>query len=166
MTETTRQPELRDRVLAAAGASVAAVLLVNPLDVVKTRVQAASLVTDKPVPSCLLTRHPVRWARPTSLADCQPRWHPPASPGTPAATGRLGPLGPAAHGCSASQLQLRPALRLGHLPMSSCACALRVADLGSASVGEWCASGRGGGGGSSAYHPVTVSGVLRDIVRK
>eukprot|EP00198_Chlamydomonas_reinhardtii_P006915 XP_001696251.1 mitochondrial substrate carrier protein [Chlamydomonas reinhardtii] len=153
-------PELHHRILAAAGASVVSAVLVNPLDVVKTRLQASSTVVERPVPSCLLSRlpgrYPVRWARPSTLADC-------ASSKLPAGvvSGGGGGMRPSAQGPgSASGVPHRPLL--AQLPMSSCACAVKVADLGPSSLG----SAEGCLNAGAAYRPPTATGVLRDIMRK
>ncbi|KAG2435585.1 hypothetical protein HYH02_011878 [Chlamydomonas schloesseri] len=155
-SEALRAPELHHRILAAAGASVVSALLVNPLDVVKTRLQASSVVVERPVPSCLLSRYPVRWARPSTLADC-------ASSKLPAGavSGCGSGVRPAAQGPgSAVGAPHRPLLAT--LPMSSCACAVKVADLGPGSLGsaEGCLSA------AAPYRPPTATGVLRDILRK
>ncbi|GIM09419.1 hypothetical protein Vretimale_13282, partial [Volvox reticuliferus] len=155
-TAEVRQPDLSHRILAAAGASIVSALLVNPLDVVKTRVQAASIIAEQPVPTCLLSRFPVRWARLSSLSECQSFKLP-----VDATTGCMGPAGgPGGNGLStASHLPRR--LLLGQLPMSSCACALKVADLGPELLGapERCHNAR-------MYRPVTASAVLGEIVQK
>ncbi|KAG2502143.1 hypothetical protein HYH03_000630 [Edaphochlamys debaryana] len=151
--ERPRQPELQHRIIAAAGASVVSAVLVNPLDVVKTRIQASSMVADRPVPSCQL-RLPVRWARNPSLSDCQSRLP------TSVAAGNGGGGGPPAQPGSAAAAYLRR-LSLGQVPMSSCACAMKVADLGPSALAasERCANG-------AAYRPATTTGVLGDILRK
>ncbi|GLI70232.1 hypothetical protein VaNZ11_015081 [Volvox africanus] len=159
-TAELRQPDLFHRIVAAAGASVVSALLVNPLDVIKTRVQAASIVADQPVPTCLLSRNPhrfpVRWARLSSLSECQSLKLP-----VDATTGCMGPGGgPGSSGLStASHLPRR--LLLGQLPMSSCACAVKVTDLGPERLGAPARCHN-----AQMYRPVTASAVLAEIVHK
>lgn len=101
-------------------------------------------------------RYPVRWARPSTLADC-------ASSKLPAGvvSGGGGGMRPSAQGPgSASGVPHRPLL--AQLPMSSCACAVKVADLGPSSLG----SAEGCLNAGAAYRPPTATGVLRDIMRK
>lgn len=91
----------------------------------------------------------MRWARPASLADATSRFPSPCSIGSTTQHS----------GAPASQLH-RSAL-LGQLPMSSCACALKVQDLDPEvlRLSQRCLSG-------TPFRPATATGVLRDMVAK
>ncbi|GIL59692.1 hypothetical protein Vafri_14424 [Volvox africanus] len=156
-TAELRQPDLSHRIVAAAGASIVSALLVNPLDVIKTRVQAAYIVADQPALTCLLSRFPVRWARLSSLSECQSLKLP-----VDATTGCMGPAGqPSGSSGLSTASHLPRRLLLGQLPMSSCACALKVTDLGPERLGALarCHNAR-------MYRPVTASAVLGEIIHK
>jgi hypothetical protein len=104
-------------------------------------------------------RHPVRWARPPSLST--------VASATPQLPAKAAGVAHSPVGCAAATLpglshaSGRPQLMgSGRLPMSSCACALKVSHLNS-SVVEHCL-----GPAEAPYRPPTSLGVLRDILRR